>query len=609
MRRVYGAIHIPFRISLAHRRWHDLLSAVSVLILTAFILLTVCTDVVNAADTPQDQATAAPAESQPTPLRFGVDDAGSPGDLETYEWTERAFQEMGFNLWVCHARLHSHTVAGYVDSFRRVDAWCEANDVSWVWNLEGANWIRSFVDDQGRDWFNRSDGRHYELIPDDVLAELAKSRRLLGVEYDEATHMQCCRNKIAFPEATRPPWMYDPKDDQLEQASDHFTTAVQDVAAAYERHGISLFTEHVFSDLLHNFARAGYTPAPKILKESWSPIAIAIAMGAAIEYDKQLWITPDLWGPTGYPAHSVEEYRSALVLAYTMGADVIYTENLAFDNKNQGIGSLVLVTNDGNDYRLTDYGRVADWFAHQYVPAHPRYYDFRQLRPRVAIVRQPDSCWGQATSWLPDTLFGNDSWPSTTVTEAWFKIWHLLTRGVVPADGINWNGGGSYIGRPHQLFCPLDGVVVLDHYARAEHLRGVEAIFLTGLGVSDATLDAIVECVRAGATCVALPHLLPERVRDTTGDNGHCTDGAGRWIATTDFLAPHVRKSIVPILPPYDTIRYQFGETEVRIGTVDGDPNRLAATVAQLAASPAESANANARLPGITPVVSTSAAR
>jgi hypothetical protein len=529
------------------------------------------------------------ATGHPTPLRFGVDDAGLPRELDTCPWAGQAFRELGFDLWVCHARMRDHTVAGYLDGFRRVDAWCVENGVSWVWNLEGANWIKTFIDDQGRDWFNHPDGRHFELIPDDVLVEMAKSKRLLGIEYDEATHMQCCRNKIAFPEGPRPPWMYDPKDDALEHASDRFTTAVSNVAAVYQRQRIPLFTEHVFSDLLHNFARAGYTPAPKILKESWSPIAIAIAMGAAIQYDKELWITPDLWGPTGYPAHSVEEYRSALVLAYTMGANTIYTENLAWDNKNQGIGSLILVTNGGADYRITDYGKVTGWFAHEYVPAHPRYYDFRQVRPRVAIVRQPDSCWGQATSWLPDTLFGNDAWPSTPTTEAWFKIWHLLTRGVVPADGINWNGGGSYVGRPHQLFCPLDGVVVFDHYAKPEHLRGVEVIFLTGLSVSGATRDAIAQCVQAGATCVALPHLMPDRARAATGDNGLCADGLGRWIATTDFLAPHVRKNIAAILPQFDTIRYRFGDTEVRVQTVAGDPNRLTATVAPPGAADASS--------------------
>lgn len=537
-----------------------------------------CGTAVEAADDVPTPATVARSTDLPTPLRFGVDDAGLPRDLDSFAWAANAFQEMGFNLWVCHARLGNRTVAGYVDSFRRVDAWCEEHGVSWVWNLEGANWIKTYVDDQGRDWFNRSDGRHFELIPDDVLVEMAKSKRLLGVEYDEPTHMQCCRNKIAFGEGPRPPWMYDPQGDTLEQASDRFTDAVSDVATAYQRRGINLFTEHVFSDLLHNFARAGYTPAPKILKESWAPIAIATAMGAAIQYDKELWITPDLWGPSGYPAHSVDEYRSSLVLAYAMGANTIYTENLAWDNKNQGIGSLILVAKEGAEYRLTDYGRVARWFSHEFVPAHPRYYDFRQLRPRVAIVRQPDSCWGQATSWLPDTLFGNDAWPSTPTTEAWFKIWHLLTRGVVPADGTNWNGGGSYIGRPHQLFCPLDGVVVFDHHAKAEHLRGAEVIFLTGLGVSDTTRDAIASCVQAGATCIALPHLLPERVRSATGDDGICADGTGRWIATTDFLSPHVRKNVVPILPAYDAIRYRFGETEIHIHTVDGDPDRLAVT-------------------------------
>ena len=59
-------------------------------------------------------------------------------------------------------------------------------------------------------------------------------------------------------------------------------------------------------------------------------------LGSSIQYDKELWITPDLWGMQDYPSHSVEEYRSSLLLAYHMGADAIYKENLAYDGAGKG---------------------------------------------------------------------------------------------------------------------------------------------------------------------------------------------------------------------------------------------------------------------------------
>lgn len=526
-----------------------------------------------------DAGPAAAPEQGTRPMRFGFDDAGSGEGLHLQPWGARMVQEFGFDLWVQHAN-DEKTVAGTIDGIQQVDAWAGANNLSVVRNLEGPNWIKEWVDDQGRDWYDHPDGRHFQLYPEEIIAELGRCSHLLGVMYDEVEHMQNCRNMIANGNVPWKPWVYDPAGDRLEDAADRFTEAVRALADTYAAHGVPLFTEHVFPVLFHGFARGGWTATPKILKESWSPVYIACAMGAALQYGTEFWITPDLWGVSGYPGHSVDEYRSALLLAYHMGADAVYTENLAYDEEGKGKGSLILVT--GDDYRVTEYGEVTKWFRHEYMPNNPRRYSFRDVRPRVAIVRRPDACWGQATSWLGDRLFGNDDWPSTPTTEAWLGIWHLLTRGVIPVDGLSWHTAVAYPGRPQQVFCPLDGVVVYDDRVGAERLEGVELIFLTGLGVSAPTRDAVAECVRAGAICIALPHLLPEDVRAETGDDGTLADGAGRWIAAPTFLAPHVRKAVTPFLPPFDTIRYRFGDTEVRFQMVDGDPNRLAVSTRDL---------------------------
>ncbi len=524
----------------------------------------------------QAHLTANEVQPAPTPLLWGVDDAGGPPRSETFPWWSDAFRELGIKLWVLHAREYTR-VAEKIEGIHRVDAWCEAHDIDWICNIEGPNWGAEHVDDQGRDWYNRKDGRHFGLYPDDILAAYGKAKRLRGIMYDEAAHMQNCRNMILNKMVPFKPWIYDPAGDTLDQAAAGFTRAVAKIAAKHEQYGIPLYTEHVFPVLYPAFARAGWTPVTKILKESWTPVYAACAMGAALQYGKAFWLTPDLWGLGDYPGHSLDEYRSALLVAYHLGADCIYTENLAYDQGQKGKGSLILLTGEG--YRLTDYGKAARDFIHDYVPNHPRYYRFQQVRPRVAIIRQPDACWGQKGSWLGDRLFGNDDWPTNAKTEGRLRIWHLLSNGVIPKEGLSWNGGGPYVSRPFQVFCPLDGVIEFDHHVRKPLLEGVEVIFLTGLGMSPETLRDVAECVAEGATCIAMPHLLPTEVRQITGDNGTLEEGKGRWVATTDFLSDAVRPYVDHVIPREDMLRYRFGDTVVTFRPRDGDPNRIAVEV------------------------------
>lgn len=519
---------------------------------------------------------ASGASPQPSgSVRFGADDAGARRFVIDHPEAGRLFDEMGFDFLVTHYPPPVPKIDVFMRHFRRTDAWCAENGVEWVYNLESPNFVAKFVDERGRDWFNRDDGRHFFLFPEDILAQIGECRALWGFMYDEAAHMQNCRNKIAGLDA---PWIYDPTGDALEGAADGFTQAARAVGEIHARHGIRLSTEHVFPVLYHGFARAGWTAGTKVLKENWSPAYVATAMGAALQYGAELWITPDLWFIGDYPGHSPEELRSALLLAYHMGADRIYIENLCYDHEHAGRGSLVHFTDD--DYTVTPWGEVARWFSQEYMPANPRPYSFRDVRPRVAIVRQPDACWGQSDSWLPNMLFGGKEWPSNETTEGWLQVWHLLSRGVIPADTLSWHHS-AHRGDPYQVFAPLDGVVVYDHRVGAEHLAGVEVIFLTGLGVSDETLTAIESCVAAGATCVARPGLLPERVRRETGSKGTLAQGEGVWVAAESFPADHVRDAVDSVIPADDVIRYVFGSHEVILRPVDGDPNRLAVSLGQ----------------------------
>jgi acetyl esterase/lipase len=525
----------------------------------------------------------AAAEDPITPLRWGIDNAGTLRILD-HPSAPDIMAEFSYDLFVFHYTPKGRAIADNVSYIRDVDSWFGSQGMKWIANLEGANWtwMASYVDKNRYDWTNRDDGRHYWLFPDSLLAELHNCDHLLGLMYDEPAHMQNWNN--ASMRVTRP-FMYDPSGDALEDAAQNFLAATTEVAQHHAAFDLSLYTEQVFPILFHPFSQAGFTAGTKILKENWSPVFIACAMGAAIQYDKELWITPDLWGSAardhwahdGYPGHTVDEYESSLLLAYHMGADCIYTENLAYDHNNDEVGSLVLLGK--SDYTVTSYGAAAQSFINDYVPANPRRYSFRELRPKVVIIRQPDACWGQDTSWLPDQLFGNTAWTSTATTNAWLDIWQLLTRDVVSSDGLSWHAGASYIGRPYQVFCPLDGVVEFDHTAEKKLFQDAELIFLTGLGVSPTTLQAIEDVVQSGATCVGLPSLLPERVTDETGNNGKWADGVGLWVATENFLASHVADAVEPFLPDPDTIRYQFGNEIVTFQPTEGDMNRLSVSV------------------------------
>jgi len=504
------------------------------------------------------------------PLRWGVDDAAArPLAWPYIKYTPEVIEAFGLDFLVHHLQPFAE-VEQNRQFARDMDVWCDRQRITWLANLEVANRAAQFVDEQSRDWFNRADGRHFFLFPEELLETLGELYRLQGLMYDAPAQMQNCANCTA--EGIDQPWVYDPAGDRLEDAADAFAEAAAELAADHAAYGLPLYAAHRFPVLLHGLARGGWTPACKILRESWSPAAIACAMGAALQYGTELWIAPDLWFLEQYPGHDPETYRSALLLAYHLGADAIYTENLAYDHRNAGVGSLIQA--GSSSYTVTEHGRVAQWFRQEYVPANPRGYSFRDLIPRVAIIRQEDGCWGQAQSWLPDRLFGHPTWRSTQTTEAWLRLWHVLTRGTIPGDALSWQGGGNR-GRAYQLFCPLEGVVVYDHHARKPLFDKAELICLTGLGVSEPTLQDVAECVAAGATCVALAHLAPEDVRREAGGPGVVAAGTGRWVLVEDFLDPLAVEHLLPALPAGKTIRYRLGDTMVRFAPVGDDPNRL----------------------------------
>jgi len=67
---------------------------------------------------------------------------------------------------------------------------------------------------------------------------------------------------------------------------------VAEILAGYASHGAESVAEMVFPVFMHELARAGMHPAPKVLKESFNPLVLAIGMGAAQQYQRELWLSP-----------------------------------------------------------------------------------------------------------------------------------------------------------------------------------------------------------------------------------------------------------------------------------------------------------------------------
>jgi len=143
------------------------------------------------------------------------------------------------------------------------------------------------------------------------------------------------------------------------------------------------------------------------------------------------------------------------------------------------------------------------------------------------------------------------------------------------SNSISWHNSTVATETPYQVFYPLDGVVVFDEKVGGEHLTNVELIFLTGIGISEATLNDVKARVKQGAVCVSLPNLAPAEILNQTGNNGSLADGQGQWIVSKSFLSDEVKQAVQSFLPQENYMRYQFGDTEVQFRPVGGDKDKI----------------------------------
>ncbi len=441
-----------------------------------------------------------------------------------------------------------------------------------------------------------------------VRATSASAAHFEGVVFDELAHIRLLHPEFAPPDAEG--LFADPTDfGSLQEAWQATLDGFRRLATKMHGYGAPrVVATHVWPNLLHTAARAGFTPCPKICKEFYSPVSLAIGLGAALQYERDLWVDCDMWYFQLVPGHPPQEVWSNLLLAYWLGADLVYLEGAGynlFPAGRQGTPFSLVNVHQDKLYQLTPHGEMLKRFCREYLPAHPRPWTFRDIRPEVAIIRFEDGDFGQR-SWGVPGLYGSKTLVGDADTRAWLSLWSVLTRGCTGADGLAYFKIGakgpkydsrhhvevtpSYVTDPeaaafHSFFVPLNGVVVFDHQVGYDRIREIPLLFLAGKELSPKTVDAVRRCVKDGAVCVAWGPLATRCGLAESWASGVVVvpSGLGRYVFTGDFAAPEALAEYEEWIAKEDEIRYRFAshtvilrraasDNEVAVETLANDP-------------------------------------
>jgi hypothetical protein len=516
-------------------------------------------------------AAAAPADN---PMPVGVDEAGGAKWIYDDPLASEAFERMG-----CQFVMKHFWGEPSIDDVDRLDRWAAPHGYGWLINQE----VATAAHQPGDPAVYRRPGGFFQP-PRAFVERCAASPRFLGFCYDECEHWICNGAGVTAGGKFQPHF-FDAEGQSLDEAYEGNLFNLQTLmarvypgfAAAAHQHGGRpvVGTENVFPILQHLFARAGLVQFPKLLKETVTPVTLAMSMGAAKQYGVQNWTSIDLWWHGQYPGHNPEELRSALLIAYWTASERTYIENLTMH------GSL-WAPKDGHA-ELSALGEVTRQFVREYLPAHPRPIHFEDFAPEVIIVRFPDSDWGQEHPgpWIRRNLYGASNLVPDDDTRYWLKIWHVLSHDTIPLAALNYN---TPLGIPYRVFFPANNVAVYDHRAADPKLyAAARLVFLTGKEVDPACLATLQTLVAKGLTVVTRRKLAPPELA-AVGASGYEVHpvGAGRWIVTDDVMLPAVRALLAPYLGRPDELRYVFGADEV-VFTASEDGQRLDVRVGAVA--------------------------
>lgn len=422
----------------------------------------------------------------------------------------------------------------------------------------------------------------YDIDPE-IVREAAATGRLVGILYDEPEHLQ-----IHADQYRRDAHL--PHFGQTEGLASEQAIAVIDAAARAILDGIDratdaagaarvpVLSEQVFPVMFHTLARAGLTPVPKVMKESFQPLQLGTALGAALQHDRQLWVCADLWGPDigpwqtrapGFPGHSPAEFASALRLAHHFSPARLFVENIDTLVRHRG----------GGHVEATEHGEVWREFALDWVPRNPPSWSHRDARPDIALVHADDSDFGRGAR-----PFGNRQASAPETARTVFAAWHALSHGQLPDAGSCMHIPGfdfprhelNTVPRPdfplthgaatpshtHGLFQAVRGVIAYDEHVDPDMLADAGLIVVAGSRLPHTTLAGLRALAGKGAT-VLIPSWLcgPHR--------GSTRLGVGLWIVYDTFDDPDAQEAIAAHSGAPDLWTQRFGEQELRIRATD----------------------------------------
>lgn len=413
--------------------------------------------------------------------------------------------------------------------------------------------------------------------PADLVREAAKSGILAGVLYDEPEHLQIHADQYRH-DAYLPHLGSGEGGAEAAIAAidDSVRGIVSDVRRAAEV-DVPVLAEHVFPVFFHTLAAAGMTPAPKVMKESFSALQLGTALGAAKQYSRGLWTCVDLWGPDigpwttrapGFPGHSPAEFASALRMAYLFAPDCLYVENIDVLVRHHG----------GGVFDDTEFGEVWREFRKDFVPRHPLTWSHREAVADIALVHAEDSDFGRG-----ERPFGDRSAAAPESARSVFEAWNVLTHGSSPVGGSSLhipgydfprhrlNGtprsefpleaGSDTQSRMHGLFQPSRGVLAFDEHVRDEHLGDPDLVVVAGSRLPEETRGMLRRRAERGTT-VVIAEWLAGGLR--SADGWHVYQSLDD---VHEVIEAHRGRS--------DEWTQRFGDVEVRVTAADAHGETL----------------------------------
>ena len=518
---------------------------------------------------------------------IGIDNSGDKCKPDEF-FNAAAMDALDVDFVVYHYNKPNGTIEHEAKKMEKLGNSFYNHGLNVIVNVELGNFNLDVSSTDGHNWVRQPDNLHLFKFPPEVIKSLNKSPAVWGIQYDELEHSQITRNLTLT--------LYNPGVELVSLAETtgmDFKSAdkavyqgAKSLVDECESYGTQkVLSEHVWPVLFHNFARAGITPVYKQMKENWSNVMAACAMGACLQYNKELWTCIDFWNHNSFPGHSAKELWGNLLFAYWAGVDKAYIESS---------GSQIYELAEDDSIVLQERGEALSLFAKEYIPNNQRPYTFRDFEPEIAIIRFDDTEWGlgkdvyisvdinkngteKLNLYWKDWLFGAYDLNTSPESEEWLSAWHTITHGMVKKESLSWNAGNYYGGFPHRSFAPANSPAVFDDNVTKEHLKTVKLAFLCGLFISENTLADVTSLVKKnGLVAVTSQRFAPKRFAvNYRGGTTEFNDGKGKWIITDDMAGDNLKKAVKPLIGKDDEIVYKFKGGKKVTMKISSDGNEL----------------------------------